>query len=131
MGSQTHSKKQLLRAIRKESKPPKGFGQWIAIIEARRVSEHLGLIRLEWYSNSKLEWSAGLSVNLPQVKVVSPDGKEIAASIEWDKLGPGESTFNVLTCEMRGKSIWEATQGFFRRSLSDARIQDFLPWIKS
>lgn len=124
------SKKQLLRAVLRESRPPKGFGQWILIFEARRLSDSLGLVRLEGYTDKKLEWSGGLSMNLPQPATVGPDGKEVTGSINWEKLEPGQSRFSVLTFEMRGKSLLEEAKGFFERSFKEGKFQDFLPWFK-
>jgi hypothetical protein len=122
------SKKKLLLAIRKETRPPKGFGQWVLIIEHRRISEDLGLLRVEAQLNGKLEWSGSISVNLPEQKKFGPDGKEIQS--DWETLAVGQSRYNVLTFEMRGKSITELAKGFIKRSLEDGKIQDILPWGK-
>ncbi len=124
------SKNQLLRTIRKETKPPNGFGQWIFILECRRLSDSVGLLRLEAHNDKKLEWSGALSVNLPEPKRFSPDGKELVSSVNWDKLTPGQSSFNVLTVETRGKSVLEVAKGFFKRSFESGKLQDVLPWVK-
>lgn len=41
-------------------------------------------------------------------------------------LAPGQSRFNVLTFEIRGKSTMELTKGFFKRSLEEGKLQDLL-----
>ena len=124
------SKKQLLRAIRKETRPQKGFGQWIFIFEAKKVTDALGLIRVEGYSDKRLEWSGSLSVNLPQAKTFGPDGKELAGQVEWDKLTAGESTHCVLTMEMRGKTLWEGAKDMVKRSVAEGKLQDIFPLAK-
>src|SRR5436853_22569 len=101
------SKKQLLRTIRNETKPPKGFNQWVVILEAKKLSDELGLLRVEAYSDKRLEWSGSLSMKLPQPKSYGPDGKELPQTPDWDKLAVGESTYTTLTAEMRGKSFVE------------------------
>ena len=123
------TKKQLLRAIRKETKPQKGFGQWILVLEHRRVSENVGLLLAEAQLNGKPEWSGSMSVNLPEQKKYGPDGKELQG--EWDTLTVGQSRYNVFTFEMRGKSILEVVKGFLKRSLEEGKIQDIIPWGKS
>jgi hypothetical protein len=122
------SKKQLLRKIRKETRPPKGFGQWVLVIEHRRISEQIGLLVLEAQLDGKHQWSGSMSANLPEQKKYGPDGKEIQS--EWETLGAGESRFNVLTFEMRGKSVVELAKGFIKRSFEEGKIQDILLWGK-
>jgi len=122
------SKKKLLSAIRKETKPPKGFGQWVVIIEHRRISENIGLLLGEAQLDGKLQWSGSISVNLPEQKKFGPDDKEIQG--EWETLNPGQSRFNVLTLEMRGKSIAELIKGFLKRSFEEGKIQDIIPFGK-
>ncbi len=122
------SKKQLLRVIRKETKPPKGFGQWLLVIEHRRITDTLGLLLVEAQLDGKNEWSGSITVNLPEQKKSAPDGQEIPS--DWEKIAPGESRYNILTFEMRGKSIVELTKGFFKRSIEEGKLQDLLPWGK-
>jgi hypothetical protein len=69
-----------------------------------------------------------MSANLPEQKKYGPDGKEIQS--EWETLGAGESRFNVLTFEMRGKSVVELAKGFIKRSFEEGKIQDILLWGK-
>jgi hypothetical protein len=122
----TPTKKELLRAIRKETKPPTGFGQWVIIFEAKKLTQNLGLIRLEGYSDKRLEWSGSLSIPLPQAKTYGPDGREQTPSPNWDTLVVGASRYSVLTMEMRGKTLWEGAKGLMKRSISEGKIQDFL-----
>jgi hypothetical protein len=123
------SKKQLLRAIRRETKPPKGFGQWILIIEHRRVSKDIGLLVLEAQLNGKPEWSGSMSVNLPEQKKFGPDGTKLQG--DWETVGVGQSRFNVLTLELRGKSVIELAKEYIKRSFEEGKIQDLIPWGKS
>lgn len=60
------SKKKLLSAVRKETKPLKGFGQWIVVLEHRRISESIGLLLAEAQLDGKTQWSGSISVNLPE-----------------------------------------------------------------
>ncbi len=123
------SKKQLLRAIRKETKPPKGFGQWLLILEHRRVSKDIGLLVLEAQLDGKAQWSGSMSVNLPEQKKFGPDGSELPG--EWDTIGVGQSRFNVFTLELRGKSVMEMAKDYIKRSFEEGKIQDLIPWGKS
>lgn len=120
------TKKQLLKAIRRETKPGKGFDQWVLIIEHRCVSAELGLVVVEAQLAGKTQWSGSASVNLPETRKRAPDGAELPS--EWDAIGPGKSRYNVLTLELRGKSIMEMAKGFVKRSLEEGKIQDLLPW---
>ena len=127
------SKKHLVRMMRKETRPPKGFTQWYFILEQRRLTDDLGVARLEGYENSKLDWSGGLSVNIPKERMIGPDGKELPLAGDWDKIPVGQSTFMMLTFESRGKTMWENVGGFVKRSFSEGKLQDLfsLPWGKS
>jgi hypothetical protein len=127
-GSLMQTKKQLLRAIRKETKAPKGFTQWVLILEHRRLSDVVGLLRFEAQLDGKDEWSGSISVNLPEQKKYTSDGREVPN--EWDKITPGQSRFNVFTFEVRGKSVLEATKAFFKRSFEDGKLQDWIPFVK-
>ena len=122
------TKKQLLRAIREQTKPPKGFGQWILVLEHRRLTADVGLLLVEAQLDGKNEWSGSISVNLPEQKKFGPDGREIPS--DWEKLAPGQSLHNVLTFEMRGKSLVELAKGFIKRSVEEGKLQDLLPWGK-
>lgn len=122
------TKKQLLKFIRKEAKPPKGFGQWVIVIERRRLSEHLGLLRIEAELDGKLEWSGSMSVALPEPRKLSSDGKDIPG--DWDNISPGGSGFHIFTLELRGKTLIESAKGWIKRSFEDGKIQDFLPFAK-
>lgn len=122
------TKKQLLKIIRKETKPPKGFGQWVIVLERRRLSEHLGLLRLEAALDGKPGWSGAMSVALPEARKVGPDGKELPG--DWDNIPAGESGFHVFTLELRGKTLIESAKGWIKRSFEDGRLQDFLPFLK-
>ena len=119
--------------MRKETRPPKGFTQWYFILEQRRLTDDLGVARLEGYENSKLDWSGGLSVNIPKERMIGPDGKELPLAGDWDKIPVGQSTFMMLTFESRGKTMWENVGGFVKRSFSEGKLQDLfsLPWGKS
>ena len=123
------TKKKLLRAIRKETRPPKGFGQWVLVLEHRRLTDRLGLLLVEAQLDGNTEWSGSISMNLPEQKKLGLDGKELAS--DWDKLAPGQSSYNVLTFEMRGKSVVELVKGFIKRSIESGKIQDLLPFGKS
>lgn len=122
------AKKQLLKLIRKETKAPKGFGQWVLILERRRLSENVGLLRVEAELDSKPEWGGSMSVNLPEPKKLGPDGKELPG--EWDNIALGQSAFNVFTIELRGKSLLESAKGWIKRSFENGKIQDVLPFVK-
>ena len=121
-------RKQLLKTIRKETKPPKGFGQWLVVLERRRLSENLGVLRLEGELDGKAEWSGSMSVALPEPKKYAPDGAELPG--DWDNIAPGESGFNIFTLELRGKTLIESVKGWIKRSFEDGKIQDFIPFVK-
>lgn len=121
-------KKQLLKAIRKETKPPKGFAQWVLVLERRRLSENLGLLRVEAELNGKPEWSGAASVSLPEAKKFGPDGNELSG--DWGNIAVGQSGFNIFTLELRGKSLIESVKGWVKRSFEDGKIQDFFPFVK-
>ncbi len=122
------SKRELLRKVRDETKPPKGFGQWVVTLERKRLSHEIGLFRLEAQLDGKLQWSGSFSVNVLEERKFGPDGNEIPN--DWDRLAPGHSSYNVLTFEMRGKSMIELIKNFAVRSLEEGKIQDILPWGK-
>lgn len=124
----THTKKQLRRAIRKETKPQKGFSQWLITLEQRKISEEVGLFRVEAELDGKLQWSGAVSVNLPETKKFDPTGREIPS--DWDKVAPGKSLFNVFTLETRGKSVVEVAKGWLKRSFEEGKIQDIIPFVK-
>lgn len=121
-------KKQLVKAIRKETTPPKGFGQWVLVLERRRLSEAVGLLRLEAELDGKPEWSGSMLVNLPKPKKFGLDGQQLTG--DWDNVAPGQSAFNVFTLEVRGKSLTESAKGWIKRSFENGKIQDLLPFVK-
>jgi hypothetical protein len=123
------TKRHLLKEIRKQTRPPKGFAQWVLILERRRLSEAVGLLRVEAQLDGKTEWSGSMSVNLPEPKKFGVDGQPLPG--EWDDVMPGQSTFNVFTLELRGKSLIESAKGWIKRSFENGKIQDLLPFVKS
>jgi len=123
-----HSKRQLLKIIRKASRPPKGFGQWVLVLERRRLSDKLGLLRVEAELDGKAEWSGSISVGLPEAKKFGPDGTVIPG--EWENIAIGESGFNVFTLELRGKSLIESAKGWLKRSFDEGKIQDVISLLR-
>src|SRR5258708_18289526 len=69
------TKKALVRTILKQTKPPKGFIQSYFVFGQRRVSEDIGLLRLEGCDTNKLSWRASPSVNAPPGKTYVADGR--------------------------------------------------------
>ena len=120
------SKKQLLQKVRKETKPQKGFSQWVVVLERKRLTADTGLLRLEAQLDGKAEWSGSISIALPEQTKFAADGREIPS--EWDAISIGQAKFNVFTLEVRGKTVGELVKGFLKRSVEEGKIQDLLPW---
>lgn len=119
------NKKAVVALILKESRPGPGMSQWVVVYETKRLAENLGLLKLEWYAGTRLEWSGSLSV------AIDGRGKDnLETGTKWKKIPVGKSGFNVLTFELRGKTFMENVSGFFKRSFDGAKMQDFLPFGK-
>jgi hypothetical protein len=122
------AKKQLLRTVRKATKPKKGFDQWVLTIERRKLTPDVGLFRVEAEFNGRPEWSGSVSVTLPEAKRFGPDGAELPS--EWDQLAVGASAFNVLTAEVRGRTIVETAMGWIKRTFEEGSAKDVFPFLR-
>ncbi len=64
--------------------------------------------------DGKTQWSGSISFKLPEKTQFGPAGKAIPG--EWETIERGQSLFNMITVEIRGKSIMEPVTSFMKRS---------------
>jgi hypothetical protein len=119
----TDKKSELLKALKKERPKAGKFNHNIVVMEQKKISEKLGMLRFDWYADDKLEGSGSLAFPIPN----QTEGK----TDQWAKLGVGQSEFYALSLDFKAKSLAQMVGGFFRRSLEEGKLQDLLPFGKS
>lgn len=113
-------KKELIKILKKERPKLEKAGHHVVIIEQKKVSDRLGMLRGEYYLNDKMEASGSLVFPLQQ-----PDESHPTV---WDKMRVGDSEYYAITADLKPKPLSALLKGFIRRSLEEGKIQDLLPF---
>jgi hypothetical protein len=111
--------------ILKEENPPvdesKRYNQLFLIIEFKKISEKIGIIKGELYGNGQLEYRG--SILIPLLRVVV-DQQSI-----WNSIEAGKSIFYGISFDTRELGLTEKVSDFFGRSIEEGKIQDFIPFL--
>jgi len=117
------SKEAIIQILRDENPPVDGdlyFNQLFLIVEFKKVSEIIGIIKGELYNNDKLDFRGSLIIPLSQ----NDDNQQK----NWNTIEIGKSVFYGLSFDSRELCITEKIKEFFNRSISEGKIQDFIPF---
>src|SRR6266481_6247624 len=109
-------KRELIKRLKKERVKGEKFDHHFAIIEQKKVTDSLGLLKVEWYQGDKLHGSASFMFPLEKTDDSEAD--------QWSKLQIGENRFYGVTLDLKSKSLTELASGFFRRSFEEGKLQD-------
>ena len=110
-------KKDILRAVEHEGKVKGKHDKTIIIVELKKLSSTLGMIKGEMYKNKKIELAGSLF--FPLEKSDEPS--------VWDTIKVKQSKFYGLRVDSRKQSIYEVLRGFFSRTFKEGKLQDFVP----
>ncbi len=116
------NKRELIKILKKEQEQSKQFAGAIIIVESKKISDELGILKGEIYIQDKLEYSGGMTVPIEK-----ENGKNAAG---WEKMKVGESEYHGIFLQARGKSFLEKVAGFVKRSLEESKFQDIVRLIK-
>ncbi len=58
------TKKELIKILKKEQETFKNYAGMIIIVEQKRVSEEMGILKFEYYEGNKIEYTGGITVSL-------------------------------------------------------------------
>lgn len=111
-------KSEILKALKKERPKTGKFNHHIVVIEQKKISEKLGMLRFEWYADDKLEGSGSFAFPIQNQPGTAND--------TWTKLPIGQSEFFAFSVDFKAKSLAQMLGGFFRRSLDEGKLQDLL-----
>jgi len=120
------TKKELIKILKKEQETFKNYAGMIIMVEQKRVSEEMGILKFEYYEGNKIEYTGGITVSLGK-PVESPPSKNTSP---WDKLKPGQSDYIGFYLQARGKSFAEKIGQFIKRSIEESKLQDLIHLIK-
>lgn len=118
----TDKKTEILKALKKERPKQGKFNHNIVVMEQKKISEKLGMLRFEWYAEDTLEGSGSFAFPIQNPVEGNPD--------QWSKLAIGQSEYYALSIDLKAKSIAQMVGAFFRRSLEEGKLQDLLPFGK-
>ena len=110
------TKEEVMQALLEEDEKVKGFNKYILIIEYRKISEKLGIIRGELIQDDKIIFK-GKMTQLPETQV---------DSFDWDMLEIGESYFEGYSLDYKGETISQLMKQGFKKSLKEGRLP-FIP----
>jgi len=109
------TKEDVLRILKEENPQiDKNYTQYMLIIEYKRLNENTGIIKGELYKNDVIELRGSILIPNP---IGDP----------WENLKPGESQFRGFTLDTKEESFGELIAGFFKRTLKEGKLQDFIP----
>lgn len=111
------TKQDILRAVEREGKVKGKHDKTVVIVELKKLSSKLGMIKGEMYKNKKIDLAGSLFFPLEKSNEPSV----------WDDIKVKESKFYGLRVDSRKQSIYEILKGFFGRTFKEGKIQDFVP----
>lgn len=118
----TGKKSEVLKALKKERPKTGKFNHHMVLIEQKKISEKLGMLRFEWYADDKLEGSGSFAFPI--------QNQPGAANDTWANLPIGQSEFFGFSIDFKAKTLSQMVGGFFRRSLEEGKLQDLMPFGK-
>jgi len=119
----SHSKDEIIKILREENPPIKSkekYNPLMLILELKKISSSIGIIKGEYYDGDNLEYRGSLLIPLGQPNQSKPT--------EFDNIEIGKNKFYGFTLDSREKKLGEKVGDFFRRSFEDSTIQDFIPF---
>lgn len=120
------TKKELIKILKKEQQGLKNYAGIIIVLEQKRISEELGILKAEYYDGNKIEYTGGITVSLGKSGESEPSNN----ISPWDKLKPGQSEYIGIYLQARGKSVAEKIGQFIKRSIEESKLQDVIHLIK-
>lgn len=123
--------KEEIIAILKAENPPivsdKKYSQLFVILEFKKVSTSIGIIKGELYNNDEITYRGSFLMPLSN-ELSNGDGEENKSSV-WKSLELGHSTFYGFSLDARELSITEKLGQMVSRSIEEGKIQEFIPSI--
>lgn len=117
--------KEEIMQILKEENPPideiNHYNQLFLIVEFKKITESIGLIKGELYGNEQLEYRG--SILLPLFKT------EANQKSNWNSIEVGKSIFYGMSLDTRELGLTEKVGDFIGRSLEEGKVQDFIPFF--
>jgi hypothetical protein len=114
---QSPTKQDLLNAIAREGKVKGKHDKTVIIVELKKVSSILGMIKGEMYKNKKIDLAGSLFFPLEKSEKPSV----------WDTIKVKQSKFYGLRVDARKPSIYEVLKDFMGRTFKEGKLQDFVP----
>jgi len=105
------TKEEVIRALTEKS-DPKGFKKYILLLEHRKISSNLGLVKGELLHNNKIV----LTGKMTQFPETQPE------SFNWEKLKIGESYFEGYSLDYKGETISQLIIQGLKRSVKEGRF---------
>jgi hypothetical protein len=121
------TKNEIIAILREENPPTDGdneFSQLFLILELKKINPHLGIIKGEYYNNDQLECRGSLLLPILDNIPNQPNNN-------WSSLEAGKSKYYGISFDARELRLTEKIGDFLSRSVSDGRLQDFIPFIGS
>lgn len=110
------TKKEIINALLKEDKSDKGYNKLILIIEHKKLSKQLGIIKGEVIHNGKII----LKGKMTCIPIKEPD------SFDWDKLKDNQSYYKGYTLDYKGETISSMIKQGLTKSIKEGKIP-FIP----
>lgn len=106
------SKKEIIDTLLKEDPKPAKFEKLMLIIEHKKISSKLGIVKGELLQNGK--------VNLKGSMTCIPEKME--ESFNWDILKVGQSYFEGYSLDYKGETIGSLIKQGLKKSIKEGKI---------
>ncbi len=109
------SKKEVLDSLLSESPHLKSFEKLVLVIEHKKVSSSLGIIKGELFQNRKVILK-GCMTCVPE---------RVEESFNWDMLSQGQSYFEGYSVDYQGETIGSLIKQGLKKSIKEGKIPFF------
>jgi len=106
------TKEEILQTLLKENPVVKKYEKMIFIIEHKKLSKNLAIIKGELINNGKVSIKGSMTC-IPEVT---------GESFNWNVLKEGESYFDGYSIDYQGESIGSLIKQGLKKSVKDGRI---------
>lgn len=110
--SRFSTRKDIIDALLKEDPAEKGFNKYMVIVEQKKISSKLGVIKAELLQNAKVS-AKGKMTTLP---VTEDEG------FDWDRLKVGEVYYQGFSVDLQGQTVGSMIMEGIKKSIKQGKI---------
>lgn len=108
----------LIRTIKNQLQPDDKYPPWFVVIETRKIAGRYKMIVGGVYCGTKLEFQGSITNEIDK------------NDLKFQQLPDGKIDTAVITLAARGKSLFEQSKDFLKRTFEEGNLMDVIKIVK-